>query len=199
MIDVPTMPDKADLSRESLTDSLDVLLERYLHLLHEYQSMQQKMAKELSSGYFSLAQANFSNPNRIRYGQDFYDDRMQALTRFGINLEQKETSDEESYMQPKLDLLATPTQQPIREKLEEKEAEEEGDTGFNERNTDCGAPSSDPLKWFGILVPPALRKSQDSFRNAATEVVPSLANVVNEMKSLEIEIRRTRKKIRKAS
>ena len=29
-------------------------------------------------GYIALAQANFSNSNRIRYGQDFYDERMQA-------------------------------------------------------------------------------------------------------------------------
>lgn len=26
----------------------------------------------------SLAQANFTSPNRTRYGQDHYDDRMQA-------------------------------------------------------------------------------------------------------------------------
>ncbi len=25
-----------------------------------------------------MAQANFSNPNRGRYGQDYYDERMQA-------------------------------------------------------------------------------------------------------------------------
>lgn len=29
-------------------------------------------------GFLSLAQANFSNQNRIRYGQDFYDERMEA-------------------------------------------------------------------------------------------------------------------------
>ena len=30
-------------------------------------------------GFLSLAEANFSNPNRLRYGQDFYDERMRAL------------------------------------------------------------------------------------------------------------------------
>lgn len=35
----------------------------------------------LFQGHLSLAQANFTNPNRIRYGQDFYDDRTQASTR----------------------------------------------------------------------------------------------------------------------
>ncbi|KAL8655520.1 MAG: hypothetical protein Q9210_000826 [Variospora velana] len=57
---------------------------------------------------------------------------------------------------------------------------------------------SDPLKWFGILVPPALRACQSSFKHAVEGLIPSLANISNEMKSLEIEIRRTRKKIRKA-
>lgn len=66
--------------------------------------------------------------------------------------------------------------------------------------TDSGPtpPISDSLRWFGILVPPALRACQSSFRHAVTETVPALAEVADEMKSLEIEIRRTRKKIRKA-
>lgn len=59
-------------------------------------------------------------------------------------------------------------------------------------------PVSDPLKWFGVLVPPALRVSQNSFRNAVTETVPSLANISNEMRALEVDIRRVRKKIRRA-
>ena len=58
-------------------------------------------------------------------------------------------------------------------------------------------PTSDPLKWFGILVPPALRASQNSFKNAVTEKITFLANLSNEMRSTEIEIRRVRKKIKK--
>lgn len=53
MIDVlsktKNMSEKADLSGEELKDFLDVLLERYLHSVHEYQLLQQKMAKKLSS------------------------------------------------------------------------------------------------------------------------------------------------------
>ena len=33
-----------------------------------------------TQGFLELAKANFLNPNRIRYGQDFYDERMQATT-----------------------------------------------------------------------------------------------------------------------
>lgn len=33
----------------------------------------------INQGYFSLAQANFNNSSRTRYGPDYYDERMQAL------------------------------------------------------------------------------------------------------------------------
>lgn len=56
----------------------------------------------------------------------------------------------------------------------------------------------DPLNWFGILVPPTLRKAQGSFKSALDDVVPAMATVVVQMRQIEIEIRRTRKKILKA-
>ena len=58
--------------------------------------------------------------------------------------------------------------------------------------------TGDPLKWFGILVPPALRSSQGNFKEAVTDAIPALATVSREMKELEIEVRRTRKRLRKA-
>ena len=39
---------------------------------------------------------------------------------------------------------------------------------------------SDPLKWFGILTPPALRQSQASFKTAA-ELAVETANIQSEM------------------
>ena len=82
-------------SKEAYVFSLNSLLERYLHLLDRYQILQQSLSQLLSrvrtdwlvmhttahtaQGYLSLAQANFSNPNHVRYGQEVYDDRMQAL------------------------------------------------------------------------------------------------------------------------
>jgi len=65
----------------------------------------------------------------------------------------------------------------------------------SERNSDF---LLDPLRWFGILVPPTLRDCQSSFKSAATDDIPRLASLVKDMKELEIEIRRARKKLRKA-
>lgn len=56
----------------------------------------------------------------------------------------------------------------------------------------------DPLNWFGILVPPVLRTSQSNFKDAASDFVPALASISKEMREVEIEVRRARKRIRKA-
>ena len=55
---------------------------------------------------------------------------------------------------------------------------------------------NDPLIWFGILRPPALKVSQAAFQDAISKV-PRLAALDLEMRGLEIEIRRTRKKLTK--
>ena len=56
----------------------------------------------------------------------------------------------------------------------------------------------DPLNWFGILVPPALRTSQSNFKDAVADLIPALASISKEISEVEIEIRRARKRIRKA-
>lgn len=59
-------------------------------------------------------------------------------------------------------------------------------------------PNMDPLRWFGILVPPELRSAQASFVLAIDEAVANALNASKRMRELEIEIRKLRKDIRKA-
>ncbi|CAL8576167.1 hypothetical protein XPA_002059 [Xanthoria parietina] len=184
-------------AKETFMGDLDDLLERYLDLVHRYTSLHQTMAKGFASGFLSLAQANFSNPNRLRYGQDFYDDRMQALTRFCINPSTEESSNDRDVEQLLQDTISVTTFQPVSKDRETKNAMVDEDSTKTPTDKDSKPRISDPLNWFGILVPPALRVSQTSFKIAATETIPLLANLSNEMKSMEIEIRRMRKKIRK--
>lgn len=58
--------------------------------------------------------------------------------------------------------------------------------------------SCDPLNWFGILVPSALRRTQSSFKTVAEEIVPRIATMDREMRQVEIEVRRVRKKMLQA-
>ncbi|KAJ5463509.1 hypothetical protein N7475_008453 [Penicillium sp. IBT 31633x] len=70
-----------------LAQCLDALLEQYLHLLDKQQKLQSRMADSLSSGFFALAQANFSCPPGRRYGPDYYDGRMKATRKISIQSE----------------------------------------------------------------------------------------------------------------
>ena len=57
----------------------------------------------------------------------------------------------------------------------------------------------DPLRWFGVLVPPALRKSQAEFLELSTGPIPQAVMAAAEMRDLDREIRRLRKARRKAA
>lgn len=55
--------------------------------------------------------------------------------------------------------------------------------------------SSDPIHWYGILVPPYLRSAQKSFTEAVESRLPQLASVVVEMRIVEKEIHRVRSEL----
>lgn len=52
--------------------------------------------------------------------------------------------------------------------------------------------SRDPLRWFGVLVPPSLRAAQGSFACAIEGPVPQLARVVGEMREVEGKVDKLR-------
>ncbi|KAJ5377723.1 uncharacterized protein N7496_005132 [Penicillium cataractarum] len=87
------VPKPAEASSE-LLQSLDVLLEEYLHLLDRQQKLQSGLAKQLSSGFLSLAHANYTCPPGRRYGADYYDERMKATRKISIHA-QSEVDDPE--------------------------------------------------------------------------------------------------------
>lgn len=87
--------------KDALISRLDDLLEQYLHTLDRYQKTHEQLSKQLSSvssiflyhyfniltlsqGYLSLAQANFQNRSTAHYGQDSYDERMQATRKLYV-------------------------------------------------------------------------------------------------------------------
>lgn len=74
-----------------------------------------------------------------------------------------------------------------------------GDNRPSSKDTETGSKlTRDPLKWFGILVSPTLRTSQSNFKDVVSDLVPALASVSKEMREVEIEVRRVRKRMKKA-
>lgn len=65
---------------------VDKLLERYLLLFDEYTTLRSMLESVQGAMYQNIARANFSGERGVRYGQDFYDDRMQASRRVEVTL-----------------------------------------------------------------------------------------------------------------
>ncbi|USP82800.1 hypothetical protein yc1106_10074 [Curvularia clavata] len=212
--------------KDDLLEHLDELLERYLITLHEYQQQMQRLSKQLSSGYMSLAQANFHNSSAIRYGQDCYDERMQAIRKVRISEQDNQPTDCPNFSIYKpcssngtanssgkdalnQDATKTGDSNPVStatkstgESEEESKSTPEKDhanpaSEESKEKTKTVQKSTDPLKWFGILVPPSLRAAQSTFVDAVEGPIPQLATIAREMRMQEIEIGRVRKQIKK--
>ncbi|KAK4211943.1 hypothetical protein QBC37DRAFT_425866 [Rhypophila decipiens] len=85
-------PDTTTTSTAALGSTIDTLLQRYLILLDEYTTLRSKLNQLQSGIYQNIARANFSAERGIRYGQDHYDERMQALRRVVIQSAGEETA-----------------------------------------------------------------------------------------------------------
>ena len=146
-----------------------------------------------------LTKANFSNANRIRYGKDYYDGRMQASSRVFyeperlFNLVDAPVTD--------IDVLSEGGQSNSQNEGTEKSASSQdllkGESD-KAKKSDVEPTAKDPLYWYGVLAPSILRTSQSAFKSAVEKIV-RLASVDDKMKAMEIEIRRMRKKVKQAS
>ncbi|KAF2109734.1 hypothetical protein BDV96DRAFT_604608 [Lophiotrema nucula] len=189
----------ADASdRDALVEQLDSLLERYLNTLDMYEKAQQMLTSILSS-------ANFNNRSGLRYGQDHYDERMQATRTITVAGEESKAAF--SVSAPK----DAPTTSTVTKDSPSANATEESPTGdspqesatepedpkVNNASSSDRYSSTDPLRWFGILVPPALRQAQSSFVAAVEEPIPEIATLIKDLRKQEIDIGRLRKQLKK--
>ncbi|SPQ25979.1 25c66e89-7f99-4b46-8740-0ca6dee52507 [Thermothielavioides terrestris] len=244
-------------------ESIDSLLAHYLDLLDEYTRLRDALHTLQADMFQHLARANFSAERGVRYyGQDYYDERMQATRRVQIRLRGeggdvagKEGSRTGSgsgsgieeggpLFTVKLHLAPGQEQQEKQEQQADSTAAERpadrpaakrndpastdasrdasnpdhpspGETpaasspnnnsssnnnsnsNDNTNNSSSSKPnrkSDDPLRWFGILTPPALRQAQAQAIRAVEALVPRLATVSAEMAGVEIAVRRARKR-----
>ncbi|KAM3510161.1 hypothetical protein MY10362_000200 [Beauveria mimosiformis] len=178
------------MASEAADRTIDELLERYLGLLDEHATLRASLAATQQATLQSLARANFSAPRGARYGPDQYDARMQASRRVVIAVEKE--------LGPP---TFTVTDYVVGPEGGKEEEEEEGGArkGVAAAAAAAAAVRDDPIRWFGVLVPQALRDTQSHARRAVQDVIPRLASVQAEMAHVEIEVRRARKRRAKAS
>lgn len=227
-----------DTSISELEDRLDKLWESYLTLLDHYTQAQNEIKTHMNSGFLSLAKAQSSAPLGRRYGQDWYDERMKSTKRVHVSNDDSETTEDTitAGLQKLSISLAQdpenneandgtdetiveeaesqPTQQPSPPGSPEPESREPSTEDEKMDQTEKPKPVN-PLRWYGILVPPELRKAQSSFSmvvghplntEESTDVAPGetvspIVNAVNAARGLreaETELRKVRKALKKA-
>ncbi|KAI0016659.1 hypothetical protein F4780DRAFT_666314 [Xylariomycetidae sp. FL0641] len=182
---------------------IDALLERYLHLLHEYTSLREQLGSLQAGVYQNIARANFTAERGMRFGQDQYDDRMQASRRLAIATEDRDTpSFTVTAIEPESQSEKTDSSGPITD--EGMDAKDGTDTasscqdGEQDDRSKKAEKKKDPLRWFGLLTPMPLRQAQAKSIQAVEQIIPRLVTVNAEMAHVEIEVRRARKKRSKA-
>ncbi|GKT43941.1 uncharacterized protein ColSpa_04122 [Colletotrichum spaethianum] len=200
------------------TDHIDSLLERYLVLLDEYTVLRERLGKAQVGMYQNIARANFSAERGVRYGPDYYDERMRASRVLDISANPRGVPRFE-VVQP-ADAVTVPKAAGVEAEAETREGRASGDADEAPRNGADEATSadeakgeaetekeeqakkqkksSDPLRWFGILAPLTLRQAQTLSVQAVQDIIPRLVSVDAEMKDVEIEVRRARKRRAKA-
>ncbi|KAI2612510.1 uncharacterized protein GGS25DRAFT_122363 [Hypoxylon fragiforme] len=225
------------------TDHIDKLLERYLHLLHQYTALRGQLSNLQTGMYQNIARANFAAERGMRFGQDHYDERMQATRRITVEptssddggssggggdqktvtsglftFTVKKGAAEDPEARSPEDPPTHATQPSDTEKAAGNDNAIPGFSGKEGLGKQAGPSSSsslprdtkekkqqkqkqkqkDPIRWFGLLTPLALRQAQAQSIEAVETVIPALVAVGAEMAQVEIEVRRARKRRAKA-
>lgn len=177
--------------------NLDRLISEYLSGIDVYQSHIEALKSRFAAGFIALAQANYHAPNGVRYGSDFYDERMSAMQ--GVKIEVRESGEavfeEQRIAVPETEQGDEQAQRPssgVRQRragasqqdggaVLEKDQSEQGPLDNDQTMPKSAVDRRDAIRWFGLLVPPALRNAQVEFSGGE-------ASIINSRKSTEIYV-----------
>ncbi|KAJ5819820.1 hypothetical protein N7474_005411 [Penicillium riverlandense] len=179
----PNESQKPETASSELLQSLDTLLEKYLHLLDRQQELQSGLAKQLSSGFLALAHANYTCPPGRRYGADYYDERMKATRKIAVRMgkhteaESKEDSTQDSpdswncsELNYNFSLEGAPSPPPESSTKEKKAdsvaAEESEDASSSHPDTATASSTEDEHSSNSETAVPAPKSARKKFRSS---------------------------------
>lgn len=227
---------------------IDILLERYLNLLDEYTTLRFNLSRLQTQTFQHLARANFSAERGVRYGADYYDERMQASRRVVVSSSPvvaaaaaTEAATDANMSAPVFHIVGKEEDvvvgssddpgrgadkesanafNPTNKNQNEEEEEEKEEEHHHAPDTSSPPPTADsndkaeqvknetiltrrnnkndPLRWFGVLTPMALRQTQACTVQTVEDIIPRLVSVDAAMRQVEIEVRRAKKRRAKA-
>lgn len=163
----------------------------YLRTVQEIHEKKQLLQKSISDGFFLMSKARYimgvERVSRLHYSSD-----MKATTMTYLKQDDDEnTVFDVSNVKPTSDSKKPDTSGGIRRRKNSSSESSEtpvetgiSDLGLSDEETDD---TPDPLRWFGVLVPQALRDSQEKFR-VATAITGQICTLNEKMKFYEKSI-----------
>ncbi|KAJ8651765.1 hypothetical protein O0I10_012658 [Lichtheimia ornata] len=211
------MTESLDDDLESVCKQLDSLSLKYLEKVEEYSQRWQQNGRQFQQGFLHLAHAKYTmGPGKI--SQCYYDERMKATSQIRVEedterftsikvapqqQESTSTSTKSSSKQQLPPPQQQPTDSPIRRRRREPNSnghwvqdENKKTNEFEMQHQSKKSTIRDPLHWFGLLVSPSLRASQDHFKTVTQQLVEQ-ANCIHDLDSLENEYRQLEKRKQK--
>ncbi|KAH6664870.1 hypothetical protein B0J14DRAFT_493083 [Halenospora varia] len=164
-----------------LSEEIDSLLAKYLELLNKYTSQRTALSETFSSLSQNIARANFHSKSGQQYGSDSYDQRMQAIRTVAVTRLKSESG-------TGTEGAAVYTVSTVAADTNGSDGEKESQNGDAKK-----VAKKDPILMFGIFSPPELKAAQTNAIGMAEDIIPQLLTIDEEMKDLEIKIRRAKK------
>ncbi|KAI8074044.1 hypothetical protein BC940DRAFT_79077 [Gongronella butleri] len=194
-----------DDSLQSISQKLDTLSLAYLSKMNDYAHQRSAVAKELQKGFLDLAHAKYTMGAKT-ISHFSYDERMKAQVRVGqhdSDDDDKEdksghTANDDTFNEFFIQRTDDATNKTLRQRKtnrgevwvqkepqdDEDQQEWELDEKKSGKKSTKVRANNDPLHWFGLLVSPSLRTSQDHFKKALPHIV-EIANMVRQLEVLE--------------
>ncbi|KAK3494420.1 uncharacterized protein B0T23DRAFT_108130 [Neurospora hispaniola] len=133
----PSSPTEQD----SYNTQIDALLTRYLLLLDEYTTLRSSLSSLQAGTYQNLARANFTAERGVRYGKEYFDERMVASRRVVVKVgkgtgkgDKKEEEEhggswyeDEGEQRVEFGVMEVDEVEVVKQKKEEEEEEERGE------------------------------------------------------------------------
>lgn len=179
---------------ESLCQQLDSALVEYFDTLEQFYQCQATLEQTLKAGNLHMSRARYIRGTVSISQCKINEKEMQASAHVSVSNETTPAGKDK--MEPTFVLMTSESenlkqqQQPSsdvprrRQKDTENEDTSQTEVVKDENKTECGTLSKDPLHWFGVLVPQALRYSQKNYKSAVEQCV-ELANLQSRIQQIQ--------------
>ena len=179
---------------ESLCEQLDSVLLDYFDTLEQFYQCQSTLEQTMKAGNLHMSRARYIR-GTVSISQCKITEReMQASVRVSVSNETA-TTPEKNKTEPTFTLMASDlesTKQPSSDGPRRRQVDTENENTIQaeevkqQNKTGCGMLSKDPLYWFGVLVPQALRYSQNNYKSAIEKCI-ELANLQSRIQQIQAE------------